>query len=271
MKTEFENQLANGIDEANRRIFFGKYLPSAEADDTTGVDQLSIEYAVRAIHKFATDNKRPIEIHMNSYGGDPASMLYLHDLILSTPVQFKFFGGGNIMSSATWIMAVCDERYLYKNTTIMVHKGHWYGKEKESITDAEIRIEEEKRFASLLETIYEDNSRMPKEFWAEVCKRDLTLTSEETVMLGLADKIIEPKKRGSFRKIRMAHLAEDINANKLKKVVTSMYKRIQAPKNIEITLHTPKEIVDETMVIEDTVIVEPKPETTGEGTDGKQQ
>lgn len=272
MKTEFENQLANGVDEANRRIFFGKYISSAEGDDGTTVDQVSIEYAVRAIHKFASDSKRPIEIHMNSYGGDPGSMLYLHDLILATPVQFKFFGGGSIMSSATWIMAVCDERYLYKHTTVMIHKGHWHNIDCESITDMEIKVDEEKRFMSMLEEIYENNSRMPKEFWGEVAKRDLFMTAEETILLGLADKIIEQKKRGNFRKMRMAHLGEQVNANKMRKVVTSLYKRIQAPKNIEITFHQPKEEIDETMVIEDTVVVpETKTEPTGDGTDGKQQ
>lgn len=207
---------------------------------------------------------------MNSYGGDPGSMLYLHDLILATPVQFKFFGGGSIMSSATWIMAACDERYLYKHTTIMVHKGHWVDMQDTSTTDMEIKVEEEKRFMSMLEDIYALNSRMPKEFWSEVCKRDLFLTAEETILLGLADKIIEPKKRGNFRKMRAAHLSEKINSNKMKRTVAALYKRIHAPKSIEIKFNDLKEEIDETMVIEENVVVDPKPETQGEGTDGKQ-
>lgn len=260
LKTETENLLANGVDEVNRRIFFGKYLTSAEPSEANDFDQVSIEYAVRAIHKMASENKKPIEIHMNSYGGDPGAMLYLHDLILATPVQFKFFGGGSIMSSATWIMAICDERYLYENTTVMVHKGSMGSFEGMTMTDAEIRVEEEKRLMNLLEEVYAKNSRMPKEFWAEVCKRDLFLTAKEAILLGLADKIVEPVKRGTFRKMRSALLHADTNVQQLERAVKKMFERIQAlpSKSVKITLNKPnEEPVDENMIIEQNVPTAP--------------
>lgn len=237
LKTETENVISSGVDEVSRRIFFGRYLPNASEEEGNGFDQISIEYAIRAIHKMVDSNpKKPIEIHMNSYGGDPYSMLYLHDLILASPCQFKFFGGGAIMSAATWILAVCDERYLYKNARVMVHSG--------SLTidgtfaDAEIRMAEEKRLQEELEHIYAHNSHMPKSFWTEVCKRDLYLSADEAVLLGLADKVVEPKKRGTLRKIRQAHMANKPKASTLKRVISKLYDRIQYPVHIkEITLN----------------------------------
>lgn len=249
LTTESENALSSGMDLKERKVFFGRYLPNADVELGNHFDQISVEYTIRQIHRLISDSKKPVEIHMNSYGGDPYAMLYIHDLILASPVQFKFYGGGAIMSAATWVMAVCDERYLYKNTTIMVHNGNMSA--DGNLTDVEIRIEEEKRLQSLLEEIYAANSRMPKSFWSEICKRDLYLTADEVILLGLADKIIEPKKRGSFRKMRIARLAETVHHNKMKRLVSKMFDRIQIPRLSEITLNIPSQdginIIDETV------------------------
>ncbi len=265
LKTETENIISSGVDEANRRIFFGRYMPNAGEDlAVTDFNPTSVEYAVRGILTLQSINpKKAIEIHMNSYGGNPHSMLYLHDLILASPCQFKFFGGGAIMSSATWIMAVCDERYLYKNTSIVVHKGDlsFDG----TMTDVEISFDEERRLQYKLEEIYAHNSHMPKKFWSEVCKRDLHLTADETVFLGLADKVIEPKKRGNLRRMRQAHMLKVPSANTLKKVVSRLYNRIQFPINIkDITINDPIiEKIDPTLTVE-----EPKGELNGEPNTG---
>lgn len=251
LKTETENTISSGIDESARRVFFGRYMPNA-SEGFDAFDTLSIEYAVRGILKLIDQNpKKPIEIHMNSYGGDPYAMMYLHDLILSSPCQFKFFGGGAIMSAATWIMAVCDERYLYKNTRIMVHSGSLTI--DSTFADAEIRMAEEKRLQSELEEIYAHNSHMPKSFWTEVCKRDLYLSADETVLLGLADKVIEHKRRGSLRKMRQAHMGTRPHHGTLKRTIARLYDRIQYPISLkDITINdTVKEEIDETLIIDE--------------------
>jgi ATP-dependent Clp protease protease subunit len=252
LKTEFENSIANGIDETNRRIFFGRYLSTADAEIGNGFDNISVEYAVRSLIKMASDNnKKPIEIYMNSYGGDPYSMMYLYDAIQSCPCQVKFFGGGAIMSAATWIMAGCDERYLYPGTTIMIHNGSYSIDDR--FTDGEIRLAEEKRLQDFLEHIYEKNSRMSKEFWQDVCKRDLYLTADEAITLGLADKIVEPKKRGTLRKVRQAHLNQKVSKTTFKKLLTNINSRIHNKTEIkDIIIKTEhKEEIDDTLIVED--------------------
>lgn len=261
LKVETENTISSGVDEENRRVFFGRYLPSVETEDGNDFSEISVEYAIRGIHLLISQNqKKPIEIHMNSYGGNPNAMLYLHDLILASPVQFKFFGGGAIQSAATWIMAVCDERYLYRNTKVMVHNGS-VAMDWTKVTDAEIKIEEEKSLQSDLEDIYTNNSRMPKAFWTEVCKRDLYLSAEETVALGLADAIIPNKKRGAFRKVRQAALEMNPHHNTMKKIISRLRERIQLSKTLEITFNAPvPEEVDEQINIVENVIIEPPKE-----------
>jgi ATP-dependent Clp protease protease subunit len=250
-KTELENYLTYGVDEQARRIFFGASLSaSADEEGVGAVTQCSIEYAIRAIYRLAASNpKTPIEIHMNSYGGDPYAMLALYDTIQSVTCQIKFYGKGAIMSAATWIMAGCDERYLYPNATVMVHEG--WEENFGTLTGLKIDAEESQRLQSKLEEIYAENSRMPKNFWTEVCKRDLYLTAEEAVYLGLADRIVAPSKRGSLRKVRQGHLGQEIDAKKLSKFVQKLMKRIHVTSKIDLKLNAPKvEPVDERLTIE---------------------
>ena len=194
--TPLTDLMTYGLDEQKRRIYFGDLLDSpAEDNDFT---QRSVELAIRCLHRLVTlDAKKPIELHMNSEGGDPYAMLRLYDEILNCPCPIKFFGGGVVQSSATWIMAICDERYLYPNTTVMVHDGH------EAVdsthTDARIAMAEAKRLQDALYDIYADNSNMPRSFWEDVCQRDLYLSAEETVELGLADSVLWPKNRKTLR------------------------------------------------------------------------
>lgn len=153
------------------------------------------------------------------------------------------------MSSATWIMAACDERYLYPNSTVMVHDGseELHG----SHTDVQVSAIESKRLQELLYEIYANNSRMPKEFWQDVCQRDLYLSAEEAVLLGLADKIIEPKKRGNLRKLRQSNMKKKPETDKMRKLMKDIYRRINKMKIPTIELNeTFKEPTDPDIFVE---------------------
>lgn len=249
--TELTDILAYGVDLKSRRIYFGVNLDAAEVEKSTDFSMSSVEYAVRAMHKMASDAPgKPIEIHMNSYGGDPYAMLRLYDEIHACPCQIKFFGSGAIMSSATWIMAGSDERYLHPNATVMVHDGSdgFDGKH----TDHQIQAAEMKRLQNKLYEIYAENSRMPVEFWADVCQRDLYLTASEAVSLGLADKIIEPKKRGNLRKARYAALKKEPDNKDMNKMLKDMYARINKVKVPKIELNeVKKEAADPNLIIDE--------------------
>lgn len=252
-RTELEDYLVYGVDEKNRRVYFGCSLATADVeDDVTGFTFCTVEFAIRAIERMATDHpKVPIEIHMNSYGGEVYSMLALYDVIQACECQIKFYGKGAIMSCATWIMSGCDERYLYPNTTVMVHHGSPNLPDKPE-TDTEIDMDENVRLRAKLMDMYADNTRMPKDFWNEACKRDLYLSAEESIFLGLADEIVRPKKRGNFRKKRQHHLSQPIDQKRLSKLADKLFKRIKHPDNLVITINEYKpEPIDDKLTIEE--------------------
>jgi ATP-dependent Clp protease protease subunit len=261
-KTELTDSLAYGVDLKNRKIFFGINTDTAD-ENHSEFTVTSVELAIRALHRMTSDAPgKPIEIHMNSYGGDPYAMLRLHDEILACPCQIKFYGGGAVMSAATWIMAVCDERYLHPNTTVMVHDGAdgFEGKH----TDAQIEAAEMRRLQDVLYDIYANNSRMPKEFWEDVCQRDLYMSASEAVSLGLADKILEPKRRGNLRKMRQSNLKKPVVNADMRKLVSTLYSRINKVKVPKIELNEPfKEPVDPNIIIEKEEPQQPLDEAAG--------
>lgn len=226
-----ENYLKYGVDLHHRRIYFG----DADWVDGDEFNFSSVSYAIRAIDKMLDISNKPIEIHMSSYGGDAYAMLALHDKILESQCKFIFYGSGFIMSAATWIMAICDERWLSDNTTIMVHDG-WSGGIGKS-TDVKIDTDENERLSRKLEEIYAANSHMPADFWKAVCRRDLYLTADEAVTLGLADAVIAFRKRGNFRKgPRTTTFGTPPSKRSMKSLITKLYTRIKldVPKNINI-------------------------------------
>jgi len=262
-KTELNEFLVHGIDSKNRRIYFGVQVDSTDPE-TTDFSNSSVEIAVRAIHRMEIEApNKPIELHMNSYGGDPGAMLYLHDVILASPCQIKFYGGGNIMSSATWIMVCCDERYLYPNTTIMVHDGS-LELNATNHTDMLIKAKEEKRLQDLLYDIYAANTKMPKEFWQEVCQRDMHITASEAVSLGMADKLIEPKKRGNLRKLRQQTLKKRLEPSEMQTLLSTLYDRINKVNVPAIKMNDPhKEHTDPNVIIDMTPQMETAPVLPG--------
>jgi ATP-dependent Clp protease protease subunit len=249
-KPDLESYLLYGIDEKRRRIYFGAALNSAidDSESVTGFHETSVEYSIRAIERMAADHpKVPIELHMLSYGGDVYAMLALLDTIQSCSCQIKFYGRGIIASAATWIMAACDERFLYPNTTVLVHDISSDFPHSRNV-DQEIEMAENKKLKAKLCEIYAQNSKMPKEFWEEISKRDLYLTAEEAIALGIADKIFPPKKRGNLRKVRQAHLATPVNLEKMNKLVEKLFKRVQVHDKLTLIIHEPKvEKIDPTL------------------------
>lgn len=228
-QSALENYLVYGIHISNRKIYFGTASPTeGEPGDQSDFGHNSVALYIRAIDLMVEMSSKPIELHMTSYGGDPYFMLALKDKILESPVKFKFYGRGRIASAATWIMAVCDERYLSEDTVVMIHNGSTYYQDfsgKVPMTDASIMAEHDEILQDRLNTIFAENSRMPKEFYDMIVKRDCFMTAKETIMLGLADEIIPHRKRASLRQRRIENLKDAPRAIDIQRLVNRLVKR----------------------------------------------
>lgn len=226
-----------GFHRRKRRIYFGT-IKVEDGDGHGSVCWKSVEDAIRALHLLVHDStKKPIELHAYSWGGDVYAMSRLVDEIEACPCKVIFVGGGRVASAMTWIMAVCDERRLHKNTTVMLHDGEDTISGKH--TDVQVDAKHALHLQDNLDKLFAENSLMPQEFWNDILQRDIYLTAEETVQLGLADKVIEPKKRGNLRRSRIALMNKPRDPKEMKKLVKSMYERTNrknASKKFDLTV-----------------------------------
>jgi len=237
-KTEaFDQIMEHGVDLKNRILYFGRV---DAGDDGAMFTWDSVEKAIRGLHILASQNKQPIELHMNSCGGSSSDMLRLHDEIMTCPCKIIFVGSGECTSSATWIMACCDYRKLYENTHVLLHDGSDTASDRH--TDFLINSKHSEEHMDLLYQLYADNSVMPFDFWADICQRDVPLTPYECLTLGLIDEVIKPAARGNLRKARTRRL-NNMDEVEIKALTKTIYKRIRKKRNlnkIEISVKQPE-------------------------------
>lgn len=252
-RDDIEKIIDTSVDLKKRRIYFGELL----GDEKDGAFKWStVELTIRLIHALSDNSQKPIELHMNSEGGAVSDMFRLYDAIHKCPCQIKFFGSGVIASSAAFIMAGCDERHLDRNTQIMLHKGSGGVSGEDNEADIQIAAAQNRRVGDMLCQILADNSKMSFDYWDQVMSRDVWLRPEEAIMLGLADKITEYKKRGNLRRSRIANMNKKIDEDALTATLININKRIDLKEDMKIEISIPKEHKDKDVYVDDTPVEE---------------
>jgi len=241
-----DNLMKWGVDVIHRKIYFGKPTdkePDDEEVSYNAFDQDSVKVAIMGIHLMEEMSSKPITIYMNSYGGCAESMMALHDTIQETRCKFVFYGKGHVGSSATWIMCCCDERYLSKLTRVLLHEGA-NDPGCRTLADQKIYQEEEQRIQSKLNQVYADNSYPDKKFYDRLTStgKDIFISAEEALELGLIDEIVEYRKRGNYRKGPRKRTFDNLpKPSELKKLYKALCDRISIPAGGEITVEIKKE------------------------------
>jgi len=230
-------------DYKNRIIYFGNF--NAGPDQvSTEINTQTVTTAIVSIHIMVRQApKTPISIYFNSGGGDVNDAWALIDTMMIQPCQFKFYGFGSIMSAATMVMAAADERYLAPHTLVMLHDISWDG----GSSNGSNRKVDQDLYNRMLEDKVEllaENSNLGKDFFHSVLNtgKDLYITAQEAVDIGLAEEIIPYVKRGNLRQKRRNK--KKPSSRKLSKSCNALFERLQIPVKIsEVMIHAP--IVDE--------------------------
>ena len=252
-RDDIEKILGTGLDLKKRRIYFGDL---GEKDDGGSFTWTTVEQAVRLLHALADNSHKPIELHMCSEGGTVTEMLRLYDAIQKCHCQIKFYGSGVIASSAAFIMAGCDERYLDKHSQIMLHEGSGGVDSDDNHTDINISMSQNNKIKEDMCQILADNSRMSLEYWKDMLNRDMWLTPEEAITLGLADKITEYKKRGNLRRSRIAMMNKKIDEDELSSTLMDINKRMGVRESMKIEIVLPKEKHDKEVFVDDSPVTD---------------
>jgi ATP-dependent Clp protease protease subunit len=179
-------QIDYGIDVESSTIYmFG---------DITDGTLYDFMLRVRAILHMRDESKKeePINIIINSDGGDVYEALGMIDYLQSLNVKVNTICRGRAMSAAALLLCSgTGVRGASKNSTIMFHEmsSGIYGKS----SDMKANVQHMEKLEEILVTIMSQNSNKNDEFWKDKTIKDYYLSPEEALQLGVIDTIIEPK------------------------------------------------------------------------------
>lgn len=181
-------QIDYGIDVESSTI----YMFGDIADGTL----YDLVLRIRAVMYMRPEEKKndPINIIINSDGGDVYEALGMIDYIQSLNIKVNTICRGRAMSAAALLLcAGTGVRAVSKNSTIMFHEmsSGIYGKS----SDMKANVQHMEKLEEILVSIMSDNSNKDEKFWKDKTIKDYYLSPEEALELGVIDSIIEPKNR----------------------------------------------------------------------------
>lgn len=145
------------------------------------------------LHFMIQDIKAPVEIWINSNGGDLAQAFAIYDVMQMMPYPIYTIGLGIVASCAVLILAAGSEGYrtVMPNTRFVLHQVSYEG--AGTLSEMNELHEEakymNKRIRKLLAKHSTVTSKQYKELWGS--NVDIRLSSTDIIDLGLADHIIE--------------------------------------------------------------------------------
>jgi ATP-dependent Clp protease protease subunit len=181
--TEVTEQLTTLIDFKDSVIYLN--------DDVTGTTLVDLMIKIRAIlNNREEGNTDPINLIINSNGGDVYDMLGIIDYIETLDVKVNTICRGRAFSAAAVILACgTGTRMVSKRSCVMFH-------ESSSYLDG-VKMSDMTAYINNLKLIEDDvcsalakRTKKPADWWKQQQKTDLFLTAEQLLEFGIIDEII---------------------------------------------------------------------------------
>lgn len=135
----------------------------------------------------------PIEILINSPGGDVYEALCIINCIVSSTTEVMTICAGSAMSAALYIFAAGHRRYCYEYSTFMYHEAQIGGDDSYAPNNKLIKdIDESTRIQELFESLLCKRTKITKRtlhHYNEI-KEDWYFTPKEALKLRVVDEII---------------------------------------------------------------------------------
>jgi len=131
----------------------------------------------------------PINLLLNTNGGDVYEALGIIDYIESLSVPVNVIARGRVMSAGAMILCCATGiRAASKLTTIMVHEAsaEIFGKTADIKANADHIDQLEEDFYKMMAARTKHN----EDFWRKACRKDYYMSASKALELGLIDQII---------------------------------------------------------------------------------
>lgn len=129
-----------------------------------------------------------INLHIHSYGGDLFAGFAVIDVIRTMKTPVYSYVEGMAASAATIISVVCDRRYVYKYSYMLIHQlsGGMWGKFQEMEDD----FKSSKDLMNDIKNIYVQHTNLKKRELKDILKHDLWWNSSKCLENGLVDEVL---------------------------------------------------------------------------------
>lgn len=186
------------IDLDNRTIWIGSI--EHEDDDESGVNAALSEQVIKGLHlleRADPEGNKPITVFINTPGGSEFEGLAIYDALKSCKSHVTGIVYSKAWSMGSYILQACDERIMAPSSSIMIHEGtlDLPPNEHPRIVKAWFKhyfdVIEPRLDNILLERIREKQPDFQLKKLKEYLKFDTIFTPEQSIELGLADKILD--------------------------------------------------------------------------------
>lgn len=135
--------------------------------------------------KLAQSTNPIIHLHLYSYGGDAHLGFSMYDFIKSLSVKVYTYIDGMIASAATFIYLAGHQRFMTRNSTVLIHQlsNEFWGK----FEDLKDECTNMSHLMYIAKNLYSENTTMKKKQIDELLKRELFLTYNECVKINFTN------------------------------------------------------------------------------------
>jgi len=175
------NQLGTQLDYNDSVIFL-----SDEIGEHTLTDFI---IRMRSLLQNRKDKTAPVNLMINSPGGDIYEMFGIIDYIESLDVKVNTICRGRAFSAAA-IILVCGTgtRMMSKRSTVMFHQSSSFLGGK--MSDITAYLDNVKSLEKVIYGMLSERTKKDAEWWRNKMRSDLFLTSNELLEIGVVDQII---------------------------------------------------------------------------------
>jgi len=180
--------MPRGVEADENRVYFYSSVGEKEVFELVKILR-AMDIEMQALALRLGVKEIPIQLHIHSGGGDLFSGFAAVDTIESIKTPIHTYVQGSVASAAT-LMSICGkERYMYKNSLMLIHQissSMLYGKYHEFLDE----VENQNLLMKKVKSIYKKKTKLKEKQLNEMLQHDLWLNAEQCLEYGLIDKIL---------------------------------------------------------------------------------
>ncbi len=156
-------------------------------------DQVANAIVAQLLFLNSQDPDRDINLYINSPGGQITSGLAIYDTMrmITAPVSTIAIGMAASMGTILLTAGTKGKRHALPHATIHLHQP--LGGVQGQAADIEIEAKEILRMRDLLNRILREQTTMSDELISKYTDRNMYLTAQQAVEVGLIDGVLEPR------------------------------------------------------------------------------